>query len=163
MKDLNTCTGSELCDPVRASWHLPGPELKHVHNLDLISEDIKFLVKVLDSESPLNLPHIPRMMSVHDPSNPERWSDLPQGLRSMQRVGSKLAVRKYDFDWHGMLKELRESSTVEALWTKLQSLLPESGLASGVMELRESAPEGSPTGRLIKPPPSVEDHDVVVL
>ena len=57
-----------------------------------------------------------------------------QGLRSMQRTGPKLAVRKYDFDWHGMLKELREGSTVEALWVKLQGLLPESGLASGVME-----------------------------
>ena len=67
----------------------------------------------------------------------------------MQRRGPRMAVRKYDFDWHGMLKELKESSTVEALWTKLQSLLPESGLASGITEMRETAPEGSPTGRLI--------------
>ena len=43
-------------------------------------------------------------------------------------------MRKYDFDWHGMLKELRDAGTVEALWSKLQSLLPAAGLAHGTMQ-----------------------------
>ena len=57
-----------------------------------------------------------------------------QGLRSLQSASPRLPVRKYDFDWHFMLRELRDAGTVEAIWQKLEALLPESGLACGVME-----------------------------
>ena len=57
-----------------------------------------------------------------------------QGLRSIQSGAPKLPVRKYDFDWHFMFREMRDVGTVEAVWQKLESLLPESGLACGVME-----------------------------
>ena len=64
-----------------------------------------------------------------------KWHAMAQGLRSLQSASPRLPVRKYDFDWHFMLRELRDAGTVEAIWQKLEALLPESGLACGVMEL----------------------------
>ena len=63
-----------------------------------------------------------------------QWHVVVQGLRSIQSASPRLPVRKYDFDWHFMLRELRDAGTVEAMWQKLEALLPESGLACGVME-----------------------------
>ena len=67
-------------------------------------------------------------------SKPTAVAMCRQGLRSVQAGLPKLPVRKYDFDWHSMLREMRDVGTVEAIWQKLESLLPESGLACGVME-----------------------------
>ena len=70
-----------------------------------------------------------------------------QGLRSIQSSAPKLPVRKYDFDWHFMLREMRDVGTVEAIWQKLESLLPDSGLACGVMEAADApaAAESQPS------------------
>ena len=34
-----------------------------------------------------------------------------------------LPVRVINFDWHGMVKELREKGTVEGLWALLESII----------------------------------------
>ena len=80
------------------------------------------------------------------------WYYCWQGLRSIQSGAPKLPVRKYDFDWHFMLREMRDVGTVEAVWQKLESLLPESGLACGVMEdatAEDTAAESHPAAGMV--------------
>lgn len=41
-----------------------------------------------------------------------------------------LPLRVINFDWHGMVKELREKGTVEGLWALLESIVSQVSLAS---------------------------------
>jgi len=81
-----------------------------------------------------------------------KWHTTVQGLRSLQSASPRLPVRKYDFDWHFMLRELRDAGTVEAIWQKLEALLPESGLACGIMEPATGEPDPAQAESTAGPP-----------
>ena len=46
-----------------------------------------------------------------------------EGVRSVRKRLPGLPVRVINFDWHGMVKELREKGTVEGLWALLESIV----------------------------------------
>lgn len=50
-----------------------------------------------------------------------------------------------NFDWHGMIRDLKEKESVRCLWEHLQGLLPQSDLSHGTMELISE--QGIPTVR----------------
>ena len=51
----------------------------------------------------------------------EHFSEAVRRVRK-SLPGSSLKV--LNFDWHGMMKDLKEEGTVEGFWTLLESLLP---------------------------------------
>jgi hypothetical protein len=58
-----------------------------------------------------------------------------EGARHTRRqLGSGAPLQIINFDWHGMIKDLKEKETVRCLWEHLQGLLPRSDLSSGTME-----------------------------
>ncbi len=58
-----------------------------------------------------------------------------EGARHTRRqLGSGTPLQIINFDWHGMMKDLKEKETVRCLWEHLQGLLPRSDLSSGSME-----------------------------
>lgn len=48
-----------------------------------------------------------------------------EGVRRVRKAMPGAELRVLNFDWHGMIKELREEPTVEGLWTLLESILPQ--------------------------------------
>ena len=46
-----------------------------------------------------------------------------EGVRSVRKRLPGLPVRVINFDWHGMVKELREKGAVEGLWALLESIV----------------------------------------
>ena len=46
-----------------------------------------------------------------------------EGVRTVRKRLLGLPVRVINFDWHGMVKELREKGTVEGLWALLESIV----------------------------------------
>lgn len=58
-----------------------------------------------------------------------------EGARHTRRqLGSGAPLHIINFDWHGMIKDLKEKETVRCLWEHLHGLLPRSDLSSGTME-----------------------------
>ena len=61
-----------------------------------------------------------------------------EGARHVRRsLGPTTPLQIINFDWHGMIRDLKERETVRCLWEHLQGLLPRSGLSAGVMEPAE--------------------------
>ena len=50
-----------------------------------------------------------------------------EGVRSVRKQLPGLPVKVHNFDWHGMVKELREKGTVEGLWVLLESIVSQVG------------------------------------
>ena len=48
-----------------------------------------------------------------------------EGVRRVRKALPAPPLRVLNFDWHGMIKELREQATVEGLWTLLEGILPQ--------------------------------------
>lgn len=69
-----------------------------------------------------------------------------EGVRHARRssaqtkAGPQLQI--INFDWHGMIRDLKEKESVRCLWEHLQGLLPQSDVACGTME--PVAQPGSP-------------------
>eukprot|EP00891_Asterochloris_glomerata_P005930 jgi/Astpho2/5930/Aster-02418 len=57
-----------------------------------------------------------------------------EGVRAVRKSCPRAPIKVLNFDWHGMMKEIREKESVAALWQLLGSLVPASGVAAGVME-----------------------------
>ena len=57
-----------------------------------------------------------------------------EGVRALRKGNPKLPVKVINFDWHGMMKQLGEKESVQALWSLLANVIPESGIAAGYME-----------------------------
>lgn len=61
-----------------------------------------------------------------------------EGVRhARQRSGGKSAGTPphiINFDWHGMIRDLKEKESVRCLWEHLQGQLPQSDLSCGDME-----------------------------
>lgn len=51
-----------------------------------------------------------------------------EGVRSVRKQLPGLPVKVHNFDWHGMVKELREKGTVEGLWVLLESIISQVSL-----------------------------------
>ena len=51
-----------------------------------------------------------------------------EGVRSVRKQLPGLPVKVHNFDWHGMVKELREKGTVEGLWVLLESIVSQVSL-----------------------------------
>lgn len=54
--------------------------------------------------------------------------------KSNKQTGAALQLQIINFDWHGMIRDLKEKETVRCLWEHLQGMLPQSNVASGTME-----------------------------
>ena len=52
-----------------------------------------------------------------------------EGVRWVRKQLPGLPVRVINFDWHGMVKELREKGTVEGLWALLESIISQVSIA----------------------------------
>ena len=65
-----------------------------------------------------------------------------EGTRQVRKaLGQGTPLQIINFDWHGMIKDLKEKETVRCLWQHLQALLPRTDLSAGSMEaLPASAP-----------------------
>lgn len=48
-----------------------------------------------------------------------------EGVRRVRRSLPGAVLKVLNFDWHGMMKDLREQATVEGLWTLLESICPQ--------------------------------------
>ena len=62
---------------------------------------------------------------VHDQRKDELLlsEHFSEGVRWARKQQPGLPVRVINFDWHGMVKELREKGTVEGLWALLESII----------------------------------------
>ena len=49
-------------------------------------------------------------------------------------MGPGTPLHIINFDWHGMMRDLKEKQTVLCLWEHLTALLPRSDLSAGTME-----------------------------
>ena len=56
-----------------------------------------------------------------------------------------------NFDWHGMIRDLKEKESVRCLWEHLQGQLPQSDLSCGGME--PLSQQTSPATNNRHPPP----------
>lgn len=52
-----------------------------------------------------------------------------EGVRWVRKQLPGLPVRVINFDWHGMVKELREKGAVEGLWALLESIISQVSIA----------------------------------
>lgn len=58
-----------------------------------------------------------------------------EGTRQVRKaLGQGMPLQIINFDWHGMIKDLKEKETVRCLWQHLQALLPRTDLSAGSME-----------------------------
>lgn len=48
-------------------------------------------------------------------------------------LGPGAPMQIINFDWHGMIRDLKEKETVRCLWEHLQGLLPRTDLSAGTM------------------------------
>lgn len=65
-----------------------------------------------------------------------------EGTRQVRRaLGPGTPLQIINFDWHGMIRDLKEKETVRCLWEHLQGLLPRTDLSAGTME---SMPASAP-------------------
>lgn len=65
-----------------------------------------------------------------------------EGTRQVRRaLGPSTPLQIINFDWHGMIRDLKEKETVRCLWEHLQGLLPRTDLSAGTME---SMPASAP-------------------
>lgn len=53
-----------------------------------------------------------------------------EGVRWVRKQLPGLPLRVINFDWHGMVKELREKGTVEGLWALLETIISQVCLTS---------------------------------
>ncbi|KAL3148494.1 hypothetical protein ABBQ38_013936 [Trebouxia sp. C0009 RCD-2024] len=59
-----------------------------------------------------------------------------EGTRQVRKgLGPGTPLQIINFDWHGMIRDLKEKETVRCLWEHLRLLLPRSDLSAGTMEL----------------------------
>ncbi len=71
-----------------------------------------------------------------------------EGARQTRRtLGPGTPLQIINFDWHGMMKDLKEKETVRCLWEHLQGLLPRSDLSSGSMEPVTQQSQAGPSDR----------------
>lgn len=65
-----------------------------------------------------------------------------EGTRQVRKaLGQGTPLQIINFDWHGMIRDLKEKETVRCLWQHLQALLPRTDLSAGSMEpVHASAP-----------------------
>lgn len=47
-----------------------------------------------------------------------------EGVRRVRKSLPGAPLKVINFDWHGMMKDLREHATVEGLWALLESICP---------------------------------------
>lgn len=58
-----------------------------------------------------------------------------EGTRQVRKaLGPGTPLQIINFDWHGMIRDLKEKETVRCLWEHLKVLLPRSDLSAGTME-----------------------------
>ena len=59
-----------------------------------------------------------------------------EGVRHARQSSKQAsaAPQIINFDWHGMIRDLKEKESVRCLWEHLQGLLPQSDLSHGTME-----------------------------
>ena len=58
-----------------------------------------------------------------------------EGTRQVRKaLGQGTPLHIINFDWHGMIRDLKEKETVRCLWQHLQALLPRTDLSAGSME-----------------------------
>ena len=68
-------------------------------------------------------------MSTDSPVAVQRKDELllsehfSEGVRWVRKQLPGLPVRVINFDWHGMVKDLREKGTVEGLWALLETII----------------------------------------
>ena len=48
-----------------------------------------------------------------------------EGVRRVRRSLPGAPLKVLNFDWHGMMKDLKENATVEGLWMLLESICPQ--------------------------------------
>ncbi|KAK9818315.1 hypothetical protein WJX72_010447 [[Myrmecia] bisecta] len=57
-----------------------------------------------------------------------------EGVRTVRRAFPNIPIRVLNFDWHGMIKELKEKGTVEGLWELLQTVMSQANVSQGTLE-----------------------------
>ena len=76
-----------------------------------------------------------------------------EGARQTRRsLGPDAPLQIINFDWHGMIRDLKEKETVRCLWEHLQGLLPRSDLSSGTMEAATQQSPADPSARSVLAP-----------
>lgn len=50
-----------------------------------------------------------------------------EGVRRARKSLPGSELRVLNFDWHGMMKDLRENATVEGLWSRLEGICAQVG------------------------------------
>ena len=73
-----------------------------------------------------------------------------EGARQTRRsLGPSAPLQIINFDWHGMIRDLKEKETVRCLWEHLQGLLPRSDLSSGTVEAASQHSGAGPSDRSV--------------
>ena len=59
-----------------------------------------------------------------------------EGVRHARQSSKQAGTAPHiiNFDWHGMIRDIKEKESVRCLWEHLQGLLPQSDLSCGTME-----------------------------
>ena len=84
-----------------------------------------------------------------------------EGTRQVRKaLGPGTPLHIINFDWHGMIKDLKEKETVRCLWQHLQALLPRTDLCAGSMEPLPASASADATERSVTLPTSAS-HCIV--
>ena len=76
-----------------------------------------------------------------------------EGVKQVRRrLGPGTPLQIINFDWHGMMKDLKEKESVRCMWEHLQGLLPRTDLSSGTMEPVSEHIRGAPSDRSTQQP-----------
>ncbi|BDA46239.1 probable phosphoinositide phosphatase SAC9 [Coccomyxa sp. Obi] len=65
-----------------------------------------------------------------------------EGLRTVRKRLPGAPLRVINFDWHGMVKDLREKGAVEGLWALLETIVSQSDISVGTLEPAETPAQG---------------------
>lgn len=76
-----------------------------------------------------------------------------EGTRQVRKgLGPGTPLQIINFDWHGMIRDLKEKETVRCLWEHLRLLLPRSDLSAGIMELTPATARAHALQRFVTDP-----------